>query len=78
MSNLCVHSHKVRTVLDIEDFFYIVTEFLGCSCKKTFVSTDQRIIDQLPIDLALKFPAILTSKYAYVPRPSSAIWDQEL
>ena len=57
-------SHKVRTVLDIKDYYYIVTEFLGCTCKKTLVSTDQRIINQLPSDLALNFPAVLTSKYA--------------
>ena len=56
--------NRVRTVLDIKDYYLLITELLGCNCGKTYVATDSRILEQLPADLLLKFPAVLTSKYA--------------
>jgi energy-converting hydrogenase Eha subunit F len=39
----------------------IATKGLSCTCGKTFVSTDARILDQLPYHIKDKFPAVLTA-----------------
>ena len=40
--------NRVRLVLSLKDFYYICTEFLGCTCGKTFISTDNQLLNQLP------------------------------
>ncbi|XP_078606607.1 uncharacterized protein LOC144879237 [Branchiostoma floridae x Branchiostoma japonicum] len=57
--------NKVRLVLDLKEYYYLVTEYLTCSsCRGTFQSWDSRLLQQLPDHIGLKFPALLTHKYA--------------
>ena len=56
--------NNVRRVLDMQDFYYIATEYLDCICGKTFIAWDNRMLDQLPYATQCKFPAALTYKYA--------------
>ena len=51
--------NKMRFVLDLKDYYYLGTEMLGCSCKATYLLTDQRIIDCLLYYLQIQFPAVL-------------------
>ena len=52
-------------VLDVKDFYYLATENLDCNvCKMTILSYDDRILNQLPFGICVKFPAVLTYKYA--------------
>ena len=55
---------NVRRVLDVSCFYYIATEHLDCICGKSFQSWDSRLMSQLPYGTQLKFPAVLTYKYA--------------
>ena len=57
--------HRVRLVLDMKDFYYLAAEYLDCNlCNGTFISYDNKILDQLPYGVRAKFPAVLTYKYA--------------
>ena len=55
---------NVRRVLDVSCYYYIATEHLDCICGKSFQSWDSRLLSQLPYGTQLKFPAVLTYKYA--------------
>ncbi|XP_019633279.1 PREDICTED: uncharacterized protein LOC109476717 [Branchiostoma belcheri] len=57
--------NRVRLVLDTTDYYYLCTEYLTCSdCGGTFPAWDSRLLHQLPDHLKMKFPALLTRKYA--------------
>ena len=56
--------NKVRLVLDIKDYYYLATEYMGCTCGKTFLASDKRMLEQLPYHMRVQFPAILTYQYA--------------
>ena len=59
--------NRVRLVLDLKDYYYLAAEYMdcnGCTTPNTYIAWDARILDQLPYPLRLKFPAILTYKYA--------------
>lgn len=56
---------RVRLVLDIKDYYYLAAEYHYCkACKGTFIAWDNRILDCLPDGIRLKFPVVLTYKYA--------------
>ena len=55
--------NRVRLVLDIESYYYMVTEYMHCTCGKTYAAWDKCMLDQLPYALRVKFPAVLTHKY---------------
>uniref|UniRef100_A0A7M5WUE5 DUF6729 domain-containing protein n=1 Tax=Clytia hemisphaerica TaxID=252671 RepID=A0A7M5WUE5_9CNID len=56
---------KIRKVLDISGWYYLATEYMECrSCNVHANSWDRRILDQLPIGIRVKFPALLTLKYS--------------
>ena len=55
---------KLRLVLNLKSYYYLASEYLGCKCGGTFVSTDSRIMIQLPHYLRAKLPAVLTYMYA--------------
>ena len=57
--------NHVRHVVDLKDFYYLVGEYMDCrACNGTFVSWDQRMLDQLPDGVRSRFPVVLTRKYA--------------
>lgn len=57
--------NRVRNVIDLKDRYYLAAEYLECpTCKKTFISYDTRLMDQLPDDLRIRFPVVLTRKFA--------------
>lgn len=56
--------NRVRLVLDIHDYYYLVSEYMHCRCGKSFTAWDHRMLEQLPYVIRMKFPAILTHKYA--------------
>jgi hypothetical protein len=52
-------------VLDIENFYILVTEYLHCTdCGKTYMSWGLPILKQLTIGQQLQFPVILTYQNA--------------
>ena len=52
---------KIRTVLDIDRSYYLVTECTKCNkCKKGFVSWSPVILNQLNPGHKAHFPAVLT------------------
>ena len=55
---------KIRLVLNVKSYYYLATEYLGCKCGGSFVSTDSRLLNKLPHHLRVKFPAVLTYMYA--------------
>ena len=55
---------RLRVVLDIKDWYYLATEYMYCGCGITINAWDTRILEQLPIGIRVKFPALLTLKYA--------------
>lgn len=56
---------NIREVIDIADRYYLAAEYLECHvCKKTFISHDRRLHEQLPLDLRDHFPIVLTKKFA--------------
>ena len=55
--------NRVRLVLDMETYYYMVTEYMHCTCGRTYAAWEKRTMDQLPYALLVKFPAILTYKY---------------
>lgn len=59
--------NRVRLVLDIKSYYYLATEGLSCKnkqCRKTYISTDMRLLKQLPSNIRALFPAVLTYQYA--------------
>ena len=56
--------NNVRLVLDVQDYYYMATEYLSCICGGTYQSWDPRLLKQLPYGTKCKFPAVLTYKYA--------------
>ncbi|XP_057300249.1 uncharacterized protein LOC130630686 [Hydractinia symbiolongicarpus] len=56
--------NKIRLVLDVTEYYYLATEYLICSCGFTVLAWDNRILNQLPYGIRVKFPALLTYKYA--------------
>lgn len=52
---------RVRQVLDICDYYNLVTEYLEClTCGKKYIGWSQTILSQLDIGHRYQFPAILT------------------
>ena len=57
--------NHVRLILDMKDYYYMAGKYMDCSgCNGTYISWDSRILEQLPYALRIKFPAVLTYKYA--------------
>ena len=55
----------VRRVLDMQDFYYLVTEYMVCkSCGAAYQAWESRMLDQLPYATRCKFPTVLMYKYA--------------
>ena len=55
---------RVRQVLDICDYYNLVTEYLEClTCGKKYIGWSQSILNQLDIGHRYQFPAILTYRY---------------
>ncbi|XP_077089964.1 uncharacterized protein LOC143741583 isoform X2 [Siphateles boraxobius] len=59
-------AHKrARQVLDVDQYYLMITETLWCSgCKTALISTSKAILDQLDLAHRLEFRLILTRKYA--------------
>ncbi|CAB4040037.1 Hypothetical predicted protein [Paramuricea clavata] len=56
---------RVRLVLDIKEYYYLAAEYHSCkACGGTFIAWDNRILERLPDGIRLKFPVVLTYKYA--------------
>ena len=57
--------NRVRFVLDIKDYYYLVGEYMYCSvCNGTFLAWDHRMLEQLTDGVKATFPVVLTRKYA--------------
>ena len=57
--------HRVRSVIDLKNRYYLAAEYLECSsCKGTFISYDHRLIEQLTEDHKARFGIVLTRKFA--------------
>lgn len=57
--------NRVRTVIDLTDRYYMACEYLECGdCKKTFISNNSLLMEQIPNHLFIRFPAVVTRKYA--------------
>lgn len=57
--------NRVRSVVSLTGRYYLASEYLECpSCKGTFICHDSRLMDQLPEAIRVRFPAILTRKFA--------------
>lgn len=57
--------NRVRNVIDLTCRYYLGAEYLECrSCRGTFISHDARLLGQLPDAYQVRFPVILTRKYA--------------
>ncbi|PIK44872.1 hypothetical protein BSL78_18257 [Apostichopus japonicus] len=57
--------NRVRLVLDVSDFYYLAAEYMDCKqCRGTFISYDDRMMNQLTDAMRVSFPALLTRKYA--------------
>lgn len=56
---------KVRNVIDLKGRYYLAAEYHQCpTCQGTFISYDDRILNQLPFSLRVRFPILLTGKFA--------------
>ena len=52
-------------VVDVRDTYYLAAERHFCSgCKNYYVSTDQRLIDQLPDGLRGRYPVVTSHNSA--------------
>lgn len=57
--------NKLRKVIDLKNQYYLASEYYQCNiCKKTIIANDSRVVQQLPLDLRSRFPAVLTHKFA--------------
>lgn len=57
--------NRVRNVIDLTCRYYLGAEYLECrSCRGTFISHDARLLGQLPDAYQVRFPVILSRKYA--------------
>ena len=73
-----VYSH-VRLVLDVKDYYYLAGEYMECGlCGGTFISWDDRMLQQLVDGLRGQFPAVLTRKYAADKAVLSLLWARTL
>ena len=55
--------NHVCNVVDVSSKYYLATEYLECrSCKKTYISWSQDILNQLDAGHRAQFPAVLTYK----------------
>ena len=53
--------NHVRLVLDVKGFYYLATDNLNCNvCKRTILSYDDKILNQFPFGISVKFPIVLT------------------
>lgn len=55
---------NVRLVLNLKSYYYLIGEYMECRESHTFISYDQRLLEQLTSDIRSKFPVTLTRKYA--------------
>ncbi|KAJ8010710.1 hypothetical protein DPEC_G00077940 [Dallia pectoralis] len=56
---------RVRSVLDIDRYYLMVTEILRCTvCRLNHLATSQTVLDQLDLPHRRKFRIILTRQYA--------------
>jgi hypothetical protein len=56
---------KVRNVIDLKGRYYLAAEYHQCpTCQGTFISYDDQILNQLPFSLRVRFPVLLTRKFA--------------
>ena len=54
---------RVRQVLDVDNYYYLGTEYLQCSrCLKKVIGWSEAILQQLDVGHRYMFPAILTHK----------------
>ena len=54
----------VRKIIDLRDVYYLAGEYMECNvCNGTFISWDNRMLQQLTVDVRSRFPAVLTRKY---------------
>ena len=61
ISSLC---RLVRRIIDLRDDYYLAGEYMECNvCNGTFISWDNRMLQQLTVDVRSRFPAVLTRKY---------------
>jgi hypothetical protein len=57
--------NRVLSVIDLTGRYYLGAEYLECrSCRGTFISYDTCLLGQLPDAYQVRFPVILTRKYA--------------
>ena len=57
--------NRVRLVLDLKEYYYLAGEYMDSNeCKGTFISRDNRILQQLSDGVRTRYPAILTHKFA--------------
>ena len=57
--------NRVRKFIDLTCHYYLAAEYLECiSCRRTFISYDACLLFQLPDAYQVRFPVILTRKYA--------------
>jgi hypothetical protein len=57
--------NRVRKYIDLTCHYYLAAEYLECiSCRGTFISYDACLLFQLPDAYQVRFPVILTRKYA--------------
>ena len=54
----------MRRVLDLQDFYYIATEYMECTCGNSYQAWASRMLEQLLYATRCKFTASLTYKYA--------------
>ena len=47
--------------VDLRDDYYLAGEYIVCN--GTFISWDNRMLQQLTVDVRSRFPAVLTRKY---------------
>ena len=53
-----------QKIVDLRDDYYLAGEYMKCSvCSGTFISWDNRMLQQLTVDVRSRFPAVLTRKY---------------
>ncbi len=67
---------RVHHALDVKD---LAGEYIDCGgCGGTFISWDQRMLEQLPDGVRAQFPVILTRKYAADRSVVSLLWARTL
>jgi hypothetical protein len=55
--------HRVRSVIDIKNRYYLAAEYLECSsCKEMFISYDHSLMEQLTEDYKARFGIFFDTK----------------